>query len=115
MSKFQPQVWRLGEDWGFEVDCFKADGVTPISGIVEARFRMGTDEGDAITWTSGGNPSTLYFAGTRVTVVVPRALRTGVISDVYDYVLQVVDTEGTVSDQMHGPLTVQASRFPEAA
>ena len=64
MSKWQPQVWRIGEDWGFEVDCFKADGVTPVPGITEVRFRMGTEEGDVISWTSGANPSTVYFTGT---------------------------------------------------
>ena len=115
MSRWQPQVWRIGEDWAFEVDCFKADGVTPVSGINEARFRMGTEEGDVIDWTSGANPSTLYFTGTRVTVVVPRSARAGVVNDVYDYVLQIVDSDGVASDQLHGPITVQGSLFTEAA
>lgn len=115
MSKWQAQLWRTGEDWGFEVDCFKADGVTPVPGISRASFRMGTDEGLAIDWTSDSNSATLYFAGTRVTVVVPRSARQGIINDVYDYVVEIEDTDGALSDQLHGTITVERGLFTEAA
>ena len=47
--------------------------------------------------------------------MIPKSERSGVITDVYDYVLQVVDTDGVASDQLNGTITVQASLFPEAA
>lgn len=115
MSKWQAQLWRTGEDWGFEVDCFKADGVTPVPGISKASFRMGTDEGLVIDWANDTNSATLYFAGTRVTVVVPKSARHGIINDVYDYVVQIEDTEGASSDQLNGTITVEGSLFTEAA
>jgi hypothetical protein len=109
----QNQSWDTGEDWGFEVYCGRPDG-SPIT-ISEARFRMWTEERIAIDWNSASNPGTVYFTGPVLTIVVPRALRSGIINDVYDYVAQVVDSNGVVSDQLGGTLRVDRSGFPEAA
>lgn len=113
MTARQNQAWDTGEDWGFEVYCGKPDG-SPIT-INEARFRMWTEERVAIDWNSSTNPGMVYFTGAVVTIVILRSLRSQIINDVYDYVVQIVDSNGIASDQMSGTFTVTRSGFPEAA